>query len=238
MCDPMTSDNKKDKFNIEETNKKLWKNVHNNNLWNDNAYPTTNAQAFYKYHLQPMIIDSSKPIKLLDVGCGTGNNTIFFAKNGCSTYGIDISEAALISADKRSKATNVVIELSRSSFTNLDFMDNYFDAVFCDGALYYGDGDTFTAGLEEMYRVLKTGGVARIYTKNNHDVWANPNNKIKDHTYVVEVGYENGMTVYCPSLSIINTKFCKFSDVKVGIESFNYIGLNGLKSFHVITAIK
>ena len=108
MCDPMTSDNKKDKFNIEKPNKKIWKHVHNNNLWNDNVYPTTNAQAFYRYHLQPMIIDNSEPIKLLDVGCGTGKNAIFFAKNGCSTYGIDISEAALISADKKSILTNIL----------------------------------------------------------------------------------------------------------------------------------
>ncbi len=56
---------------------------------------------------QPAIVEIVRkytimPGRILDVGCGTGSNAIFFAKNGFSVEGIDTALRALRLAQKKS----------------------------------------------------------------------------------------------------------------------------------------
>ena len=46
--------------------------------------------------------------------------------------------------------------------------------------------------------------------------------------------------MYCPKLENISDVFSYFSDVKIGIEEFNYVSLdeNMIHSFWLVTAIK
>ena len=46
--------------------------------------------------ISPFVVIRFGKLKILDVGCGTGVNTIFFSENGCKAYGCDISKEALI----------------------------------------------------------------------------------------------------------------------------------------------
>jgi|GEM_PF-3335394 ubiquinone/menaquinone biosynthesis C-methylase UbiE len=221
---------------MKNTTVDLWKNVHSIKSWNDNPYPTANALAFYRYHVSPMMEQNNGRLKILDVGCGTGANTIFFSENGCEAHGCDVSKDALLEAETRVKEYSV--NFTECSFTNLNYDDNGFDVVFCDGVLYYGSEKSFEDGIHEMYRVLKKNGVLRVYTKSNNDVWADSKNKTLDDTYQVEKGYEKGMTVYCPPLNKLKDLFYMFDSITIGVEEFNYVGLKNLKSFWVITAIK
>ena len=223
---------------MKNTTVELWKNAHSIKSWHDNPYPTANALAYYRYHLSPIMRKGNGKLKILDVGCGTGANTIFFSENGCNTYGCDISKKALLEAGNRAKQINSSVYFAECSFDNLDYNDSEFDAVFCDGVLYYGSERAFNDGIHEIYRVLRKNGILRVYTKSSNDVWANSKNRISDDTYLVEKGYEKGMTVYCPPLDKINNSFGMFDNVKIGMEEFNYVGLENLKSFWVITAKK
>jgi len=162
----------------------------------------------------------------------------FIKQHNCEAYGCDISKEALLEAGIRAKKLNSSVNFTECSFDNLDYNDSEFDAVFCEGVLYYGSERAFNDGIHEMYRVLRKNGILRVYTKSSNDVWANSKNRISDDTYLVEKGYEKGMTVYCPPLDKINNSFGMFDNVKIGIEEFNYVGLENLKSFWVITAIK
>jgi hypothetical protein len=49
-----------------------------------------------------------------------------------------------------------------------------------------------------------------------------------------------GLVVYCPKLENIKDVFSLFSNVKIGIEEFNYVSLdeNNIHSFWLVTAIK
>lgn len=222
---------------MKNTTVELWKNVHKHKLWHDNLYPTANTLAFYRYHISP-IMKTNTDFKILDVGCGTGVNTGFFSENGCKTYGCDISTEALLKANIYARNNKLSIEFKKCSFDNLTYDKEKFDAIFCEGVLYYGSEMSFNNGVSEMYRVLKSNGVLRVYTKSDNDVWANIENKVSDHQYIIKEGYEKGMKVYCPSIDQIKDQFSIFKNVSIGVEEFNYVGLNHLKSFWVITATK
>jgi SAM-dependent methyltransferase len=69
-------------------------------------------------------------LRVLDLGCGTGKNSIFLAERGSAVTGVDISETALDYAAKRSKEANLEIEFLRASIGNqLSFKDNSFDLI-------------------------------------------------------------------------------------------------------------
>ena len=61
-----------------------------NNYYESNADPFLNSQ-FSKFVLSKLVKQKS----IIDIGCGNGRDSIFFAKNEIYTYGIDQSEIAI-----------------------------------------------------------------------------------------------------------------------------------------------
>ncbi len=88
--------------------------------------------------IRPWIIDLLKPVmneKILDVGCGSGEQVIPFAKetkNKSEIIGIDLSQKLLDLASKEAKKEGLKIKLfQHDANNNLPFDDGYFDAVTC-----------------------------------------------------------------------------------------------------------
>lgn len=100
-----------------------------------------------------LVPNAKKGRRLLEVGCGTGHWSQYFADKGFDVTGIDISEAMLRVARKKSIA-NVGFQLANAE--NLPFADNQFDVAAAITAL------EFTAHpkrvLSEMARCVKTRG--------------------------------------------------------------------------------
>ncbi len=71
--------------------------------------------------------------KALDVGCGTGNYSIYLAKNGFDVTGVDFSQKAIETARDKAKQNKVdvkfvktdVTELSRTIHQTYDFILDY-----------------------------------------------------------------------------------------------------------------
>ena len=217
---------------------KLWDDIHKNKEWiSDSNYPSTNALAFIRHHLN--FNKERSEIKILDVGCGTGASTIAFAKAGYKVYAIDSSAKAIDDAIKNSNISGIKINFQLADFHNLPFEDNEFDAVFSEGVLYYGDKSDFMVGNAEIYRVLKSGGIARIYTKSNRDFWVSEGKFISENTYLVSADtWEKGLQIFCPSLKEIQEIYQAYKKITIGIDEFNFIGIEKLHSFWVITCEK
>jgi SAM-dependent methyltransferase len=62
--------------------------------------------------------------KALDVGCGTGDNSIWLAQNGFQVIGTDISEIALEKAKEKSEKANV-----QCDFKLVDFLRNQIEGM-------------------------------------------------------------------------------------------------------------
>jgi ubiquinone/menaquinone biosynthesis C-methylase UbiE len=99
---------------------------------------------------------------VLDVGCGTGLNSVHLAKKyGCMVTGIDISEMMIEKANERVQENGLEdqLEFQVGDAYNLDFPDLHFDAILTVFVSQFLDlGKAFT----EFYRVLSPGGYLGI----------------------------------------------------------------------------
>ena len=110
------------------------------------------------------------PLRLLDCGCGTGNNLHLLRRYGKAT-GIDITFSGLEYA--RSQGERL---LSRASALSLPFSDRTFDIVTSFDVIYAFDDNQARMALSEMHRVLVPGGhlvlnvAALPILRGNHSV--------------------------------------------------------------------
>lgn len=99
--------------------------------------------------------------RVLDVGCGTGTQTIAIARQvapGGSVTGVDVSPEMLASARRRSAQAGVAIEFRHSDATALPFPDQSFDRVMMCMAMHMLPEADRSACLRELARVLAPGG--------------------------------------------------------------------------------
>ena len=105
-----------------------------------------------------------KPAMLvLDAGCGSGRNLVYFLRSGYEVFGAD-SDADAIEAVRRLAAA-LAPHLSAANFRveaveHMTFPDAFADAVFSSAVLHFArDDPQFEAMVKDMWRVLKPGGL-------------------------------------------------------------------------------
>lgn len=98
-------------------------------------------------------INIKKGARILDLGCGLGNLTWYFKTVKAKVIGVDISPQSIAYAKANIKSANITFQVQ--SAHNLDFIDNYFDAVIGNGILHHLD---LKKALPEILRILKPGG--------------------------------------------------------------------------------
>jgi len=92
-------------------------------------------------------------VNVLDVGCGTGRNSIYLAQQGFRVYGIDISKMAIQIAKKNS--IGLPIEYFIGQQTRLPFQNNSIDFILANHSLEYLKSDDILRTVREFDRVLK-----------------------------------------------------------------------------------
>ena len=94
--------------------------------------------------------------KILDAGCGGGRNLPFFVANGFQIAAIDRDPAAVAAVKRLAPQADVQV----GELDALPWPDNTFDAVVCSAVLHFArDEEHFRAMVEEMFRVLRPGGL-------------------------------------------------------------------------------
>lgn len=100
--------------------------------------------------------------KVLDVGCGSGRNLIYFLRNGYEVFGIDTNLQAIEMVKELSAALapdNPLENFVACSAENLPYIDATFDLIVCSAVLHFAkDGQHFDTMLRAMFKVLKPGG--------------------------------------------------------------------------------
>ncbi|HJX13210.1 MAG TPA: class I SAM-dependent methyltransferase [Dehalococcoidales bacterium] len=108
-------------------------------------------------------LDIFKGKRCLDAGCGGGRGSILMAENGASeVIAFDLSEKNIATTRRwaRRKGLNS-IKVRQGSLMELPFADEEFDIIWCNGVLHHSNEPD--RGLQEITRVLKTGGNLWLY---------------------------------------------------------------------------
>lgn len=148
--------------------------------------------------------------KVLDVGAGTGRLSLKLAKVGAEVTALDVSEKMLIELNRKNKKIKTVVGDAES----LPFENETFDIVSAAFLIVHLKDPT--RFFDEVYRILKNGGLFLVTNINQKDP---PRIKAHDHEFIVESYYHRPERVkeIIESLAfgIKAEKFVKENDVWV-----------------------
>jgi 2-polyprenyl-3-methyl-5-hydroxy-6-metoxy-1,4-benzoquinol methylase len=84
--------------------------------------------------------------RLLDVGCGTGENTLLAASHGADAMGVDVAAAAIERARHKASERGVAVSFEVADALALDQLDWVFDTVI-DSGLFHTFDDARVQGV-------------------------------------------------------------------------------------------
>lgn len=102
--------------------------------------------------------EKREEVKVLDLGCGGGNNTYFLSKEKFQTYAIDGSPTSIKITEQRLNDEGLSADLKVANFKNLPYKNNFFDCIIDRASVYCNVWGDIKKIYEEIYRVLKKGG--------------------------------------------------------------------------------
>src|SRR6185503_5848208 len=111
-----------------------------------------------RYILQRL--GSLEGVRLLDVGCGLGESSVYFAQRGAKVTATDISPGMIATALRLAELHGVEIDTFVTPAEDMDLPREQFDVVYSANTLHHvTDRDAF---LRCLHRALRPGG--RIFT--------------------------------------------------------------------------
>ena len=213
-----------------------------------NPFPSNNLISFIRYNVLPYIdlhcLQSD--ISWLDIGCSDCSYLCYlslclspiskFLLADINPSTLAIARSNLSTAFPRAAIESFYIQENSYSLLSSESIN----IVNAESSLYYQPYVDFCHSVNEIYRLLRPGGICRIYTKSERDRSANINNLTSEFSYTInDPGHwEHGMTFTCPTRPALIKLFADFSSVTIGLEEYDYTGSSGLKSFYVITCVK
>ena len=105
---------------------------------------------------------SSNIQKVLDIGCGAGNNTIKLAQY-VSAFDCDLIDLSLPMLDKAkeriSQVTSGTIRLFQGDFRHIDVPEHHYDVILAAAVLHHlRDDEDWESAFNKIYRLTAPGG--------------------------------------------------------------------------------
>jgi len=142
---------------------------------------------------------SKADIKILEIGCGAGNNLWPLAKEGFQVYGIDGSKTAINLAIQQFNEYGLIGRFYQQDFTDeYPFENDFFDLVIDRGALTCVSFDSATSAISHIFRVMKKGGhfFFNPYS-SNHSSYRNDQKHASDNYIETTSGTIAGVGKIC-----------------------------------------
>lgn len=178
-------------------------------------FEETEAYRFEKLHYLPRLVDFAgfRNLKLLDVGCGLGNDLSRFARGGALVTGIDVSPKAIELSKANFEHRGLTGDFAVMNGEALAFPDASFDVVYCHTVLHFTPDPMQM--VREIHRVLRPGGQAILMTVNSQS-WLFHLSRIMK----VEIDYPDSPVFRKFSIAQFRHMLAPFADIKIVPERF------------------
>lgn len=115
--------------------------------------------------------------RILDLGCGAGEASVYFALQGAEVHSVDLSPEMINKAVNLAQRYGVKINPTCSATENIHFPDEYFDYVYGSSILHHADP---VLTIRQTARVLKKDGKASFIEPLKHNPLINIYRKIAE----------------------------------------------------------
>jgi len=184
--------------------KKLW-----TNLWQNGKVKAVNNYARRSFS---EIKKHGELKTLLDLGCGMGQDAVYFAKKGMQVTAVDFSESGIQLVPK-----NVNLKTVYQDIQNIDFKNNSFDVIYAHLSLHYFKDNATTQIFNKLYSVLKKGGLIFIKCKSTDDALYGVGEKVESDIFC-----KDGHIRHFFSKEYMKKKMAKFNLIKIRKTSSVY----------------
>ena len=163
---------------------KLWKNLEEDYVRGESKNVLINL-----LHSGGYDADYFKNKSILDMGCGSGRFSIGFAQLGAKKVtGIDLGKTGIQVGTNIIKKFNLDnVKLIEGNVLSLPFDDEEFDFVFSKGVLHHTGN--LQKGLEEYFRVLKSGGSGFLYLYGSGGLFWKSRQKMREVMKLIPMNY-------------------------------------------------
>lgn len=141
--------------------RQIWDNLHKKGKL-DHSFE---KQTDFAEEVQNVIPPKSK---ILELGCGVGNDSFYFAQKGHHVLATDFSHVAIGNNKKRFRENNLQFEVLDMS-KPMNFLDNAFDVVYARLSLHYFTDKVTKQIVREIHRILKPNGLLCFLCKSTQD---------------------------------------------------------------------
>lgn len=100
-------------------------------------------------------VNQNSPCWALDVGCGTGTDAIYLARNGFRVSAIDISEEAIKIAESKAQKIGISVDFRVGNVLDMLFENESFEFVNDDGCFHSLQKSVWKTFVKEVSRVMK-----------------------------------------------------------------------------------
>ena len=218
-------------------------------VWYDNIklfprklqYPDENLVRLFSGRYVDM---PKPPAKVMEHGFGHATNLAFFASKGYECAGCEISGPFIKEAQELLKFMNKPIDLRLVKEDAIPYDDKAFDIVVSWNVIHYlGNRKAVSKVIDELYRVLKPGGVLLLSTLHPDSSFSDRMKSVGDSSCIVEKesSYDNrkGLVFFmAKSKDEFVSLFNHFSKVKTGSAAFDLFDYSERTAWYLVYAVK
>jgi SAM-dependent methyltransferase len=153
---------------------------------------------------------STQPLRILDLGCGTGRHLIFLEELGYQTYGLDISPTGLAYSRGWLQKIGHPARVLLADMTSLPYTSSSFDRIISTYVIHHNTLACMRRTIKEIYRLLIPGGTTLISIPSMRGFRHDKGRQIEPGTVIPDIGQDNGIPHHYSDLKEVACEFAEF----------------------------
>ncbi len=145
------------------------------NKWVNRSFEPANNFAKRAY----VLIKKRNFKTLLDLGCGSGRDALYFSSRKLKVTAVDFSESGI----NKLKQQNQQITCILQDIRNVKFQENSFDVVYAHLSLHYFSDEITNKIFLNLYKILRKGGLIFVKCKSTQDILCGQGERIGENMW-------------------------------------------------------